>query len=108
MADELGTVLSAMDGSFTREGDKVKLHDDTFGFSGKYVTGPTTISFTASNDGSGVLYTSDPDGQYNPTTAQGGAGEPAIALHQWRPHTGLVTHVSYVGPFDGPKPFRKI
>ena len=33
---------------------------------------------------------------------------PAIALHQWRPNTGLVTHVSYVGEFDGPKPFRKL
>ena len=33
---------------------------------------------------------------------------PAIALHQWRPGTGLVTHVSYVGDFDGPQPFRKI
>ncbi|CAN5267739.1 phosphodiesterase [soil metagenome] len=33
---------------------------------------------------------------------------PAIALHQWRPQTGLVTHVSYVGDFDGPKPFRKM
>jgi 3',5'-cyclic AMP phosphodiesterase CpdA len=34
--------------------------------------------------------------------------EPAIALHQWRPSTGLVTHVSYIGEFDGPKPFRKL
>jgi len=33
---------------------------------------------------------------------------PAIALHQWRPHTGIVTHVSYIGDFDGPKPFRKM
>jgi len=33
---------------------------------------------------------------------------PAIALHQWRPGTGLVTHVSYVGEFGGPKPFRKL
>ena len=33
---------------------------------------------------------------------------PAIALHQWRPHTGLVTHVSYIGEYDGPKPFRKM
>jgi 3',5'-cyclic AMP phosphodiesterase CpdA len=33
---------------------------------------------------------------------------PAIALHQWRPGTGLVTHVSYIGDYDGPKPFRKI
>ena len=32
---------------------------------------------------------------------------PAIALHQWRPQTGVVTHVSYIGDFDGPKPFRK-
>jgi Icc protein len=33
---------------------------------------------------------------------------PAIALHQWRPATGLVTHVSYIGDFDGPNPFRKL
>ncbi len=33
---------------------------------------------------------------------------PAIALHQWRPDSGLVTHVSYVGEFDGPTPFRKL
>ncbi len=33
---------------------------------------------------------------------------PAIALHQWRPATGLVTHTSYIGDFDGPKPFRKM
>lgn len=32
--------------------------------------------------------------------------EPAgLALHQWRPGNGLVTHVSYVGDFAGPKPF---
>ena len=30
---------------------------------------------------------------------------PGLALHQWRPGTGLVTHVSYIGDFDGPKPF---
>jgi 3',5'-cyclic AMP phosphodiesterase CpdA len=33
---------------------------------------------------------------------------PAIALHQWRPGTGLVTHVSYIGDFDGPQPFRRL
>ncbi len=33
---------------------------------------------------------------------------PAIALHHWQPRTGLVTHVSYIGEFDGPKPFRKL
>ena len=30
---------------------------------------------------------------------------PAIALHQWRPGAGLVTHLSYIGDFDGPYPF---
>ena len=31
---------------------------------------------------------------------------PAIALHLWRPGTGLITHVSYIGTYDGPRPFR--
>jgi 3',5'-cyclic AMP phosphodiesterase CpdA len=30
---------------------------------------------------------------------------PAIALHQWLPGSGLVTHLSYVGEYDGPYPF---
>jgi 3',5'-cyclic AMP phosphodiesterase CpdA len=30
---------------------------------------------------------------------------PAVALHQWRPGTGLVTHLSYIGQYDGPYPF---
>lgn len=29
---------------------------------------------------------------------------PAVALHQWRKNA-LVTHISYVGDFDGPHPF---
>lgn len=33
---------------------------------------------------------------------------PAIALHHWTGDGGLVTHVSYVGDFDGPKPFRAL
>ncbi len=32
---------------------------------------------------------------------------PACMLHLWRPPTGLLSHVSYVGEFDGPHPFRK-
>ena len=32
---------------------------------------------------------------------------PAVALHQWRPGTGLVTHLSYIGAFDGPHPFSE-
>ena len=59
-------------------GKKRKLRDKTFGFSGTYVTGPATVTFSASNDGGGVTYTSDPEGQHNPTTAQGGAGSPAV------------------------------
>ena len=31
---------------------------------------------------------------------------PAIALHLWQPGSGLVTHVSYIGTYDGPSPFR--
>lgn len=31
---------------------------------------------------------------------------PGFALHQWRPGVGLVTHVSYVGDYEGPRPFR--
>lgn len=31
---------------------------------------------------------------------------PGCALHQWRPGVGLVTHVSYVGAYEGPRPFR--
>jgi Icc protein len=29
---------------------------------------------------------------------------PAVALHLWR-DGGLITHLSYVGDFDGPHPF---
>jgi len=31
---------------------------------------------------------------------------PGVALHLWRPHTGLITHVSYVGTYAGPHPFQ--
>ncbi|MDF1749580.1 MAG: phosphodiesterase [Alphaproteobacteria bacterium] len=30
---------------------------------------------------------------------------PKIALHDWRPETGLVTHYAYVDTFPGPYPF---
>jgi 3',5'-cyclic AMP phosphodiesterase CpdA len=32
---------------------------------------------------------------------------PAYMLHLWHPITGLVSHVSFVGEFEGPRPFRK-
>jgi hypothetical protein len=63
-------------------GEKQRIRDETFGFAGNYVTSPTSISFTASNDRSSVVYTSDPDGQYNPTVDQFGAGSPAVGLER--------------------------
>ena len=59
-------------------GRRRRIRDRTFGFAGDYVTGRTTVSFTASDDGAGVVYRSDPVGQYNPTVKQGGAGPPAV------------------------------
>jgi hypothetical protein len=59
-------------------GHRQKIRDQTFGFTGQYVAGPSTISFTASNDGGGVIYSSDPGGQYNPTVDEGGAGLAAV------------------------------
>jgi hypothetical protein len=60
------------------DGRRQKIRDETFGFTGHYVTGATMVSFTASNDGSDVIYSSDPAGQYNPTVDVGGAGSPAV------------------------------
>jgi Icc protein len=30
---------------------------------------------------------------------------PACLLHHWTPATGIVTHVSFIGAFEGPFPF---
>jgi hypothetical protein len=38
-------------------GEVQRIHDDTFGFTGRFVGGPATISFTASNDNDDVVYT---------------------------------------------------
>jgi hypothetical protein len=56
-------------------GAPVDLHDPVFGFTGHYVTGPATISFTARNNNSNVVYTSDATGQTNP-------GLPAVGTEQ--------------------------
>ena len=63
-------------------GSPVHLRDETFTFEGDYVPGPARISFVASNDKSGVTYRSDPDGQYNPTLEQLGAGDPAVGTER--------------------------
>jgi hypothetical protein len=44
-------------------GARRKIRDADFGFVGHYVEGTASISFTAANDGSGVTYTSQADGQ---------------------------------------------
>jgi hypothetical protein len=61
-------------------GAPVDLHDTTLGFSGHYVPGPVTISFTASNDDSSVVYRSDAAGQSNPGPPD--AGPPAVGTEQ--------------------------
>lgn len=54
------------------------LRDKRFGFEGKYITGPTSVSFTAKQRGSNVVYHSVSTGQYNPPVEQMGAGSPAL------------------------------
>ena len=39
------------------------MNDSTFDFSGSFIESDATIEFTASNDGSSVVYRSDPAGQ---------------------------------------------
>src|SRR5205809_7398148 len=51
--------------------DRKKIRDPTFGFAGDYVVCDSTIDFSASDDGAGVVYTSDPGGQ---KTIGGGIG----------------------------------
>ena len=64
-------------------GSPVHLRDGTFGFEGDFVPGPATISFVAyTDDGSGVMYSSDAEGQYNPTLEQFGAGDPAVGTER--------------------------
>jgi hypothetical protein len=60
------------------DGDRQKIRDEKFGFTGQYVSSPTTISFTASNDNSDVVYSSLPDGQYNLTEPPAGPVLPAV------------------------------
>jgi hypothetical protein len=53
----------AFDVRWSGGGDRSHLRDATFGFVGDYVQGNATISFTAHDVGSGVVYRSVPDGQ---------------------------------------------
>jgi hypothetical protein len=62
--------------------DSQSIRDDSFQFAGRYVTSETTISFAAFNDQGGVIYRSDPNGQFNPPVDQGGAGLPAVGFER--------------------------
>jgi hypothetical protein len=68
----------SFDVRWSGDGDRQKIRDEKFGFTGQYVAGPTTVSFSASNDDSDVVYSSLPEGQFNPGTDDGGAGPPAV------------------------------
>ena len=61
-------------------GDRQRIRDEQFHFTGDYVSSATTISFTAANDHRGVIYRSDHRGQYNPAVGppENGAGPPAV------------------------------
>ena len=52
-------------------GTRHRLHDETYGFEGDFVDGPATIDFTAQQDGSSVIYRSDPGGQITVSAAVG-------------------------------------
>jgi hypothetical protein len=62
-------------------GPAVDLRDPTFGFTGHYVEGPATIDFTASNDGSSVVYRSDPAGQSSPESPAVGVEQNGVFFH---------------------------
>ena len=52
-------------------GDRLRVRDADFGFAGEFVAGQATITFTAKDDDSPVVYTSVADGQ---TTLSAGVG----------------------------------
>jgi hypothetical protein len=54
---------ASFDVTWSGNGDHKTIRDETFGFEGSFVGGSSAISFTASDDGTGVTYTSDAEGQ---------------------------------------------
>jgi hypothetical protein len=62
----------SFDVRWSGDGDRQEVSDETFGFTGHYVTGSTTISFSASNDGAPTIYSSDP------SAAQTNVGSPGV------------------------------
>ena len=61
----------SFDVSWDGSGDRQAITDQAFGFTGNYVTGNATISFTATDDITGITYSSDAGGQST-------VGEPGV------------------------------
>jgi len=53
----------SFDVRWASDGARTKVNDPVYGFEGDFVTGETTISFTARNDNSDVFFRSDPGAQ---------------------------------------------
>ena len=62
---------ASFDVGWARGGAVTPIHDATFGFSGRFVPSVATIRFAVSDDGSGVVYSSDDSAQ---VTVSGGVG----------------------------------
>jgi hypothetical protein len=62
-------------------GDRFKFRDSTFDYAADLVTGPATITFTASDNGSSDVYTSDAAGQGNPFLASVGHERNGVFFH---------------------------
>jgi len=62
-------------------GPTTTIHDDTFGFSGRFVESNATIEFTAVTDNSSVIYRSDSDGQTNFAPAGVGRERNGVFFH---------------------------
>ena len=53
----------SFDVRWTGNTPRTKIRDKVFGFKGHFIAGDAQISFSSHDDGSGVVYHSDPDGQ---------------------------------------------
>jgi len=67
--------------TWTGGGIRAKFRDDTFDYGGEFVTGDATISFTASDDGGGTVYTSDEAGQFTALPAGVGHDRNGVFFH---------------------------
>lgn len=61
----------SFDVSWLGRGQRQKIRDTTFDFAGEYVSGDARITFSVSNNGTGITYTSVADGQRTVSAAVG-------------------------------------